>query len=548
MSREVPYRVVVAEDEPLILNNICAKIERENHRFSVAGKALNGQQAWEMIERLKPDALFTDIRMPMMDGLELIRLATERYPSMQIVVISGFDDFAYAQQAIRYGVKGYLLKPVEAEEMNALLRKLDDERQSRSDGREKEQLAEALQTGRQEPDSLRQFENRLFRLSLVHFGHLAGPFASPGLASFYERLWERGSPAAMGKWPWPPSGGTILAVVARSFGRFLVTECESAALTAGGREDGDLASTGNGLEEGVLANEDSSVKHWLDELSRAVAPYPATVAVCRTPVAFQDLYEQAQALVRTIERGAVPGTAQILYPGEEESGGTVSWLRTSEQQKIGVLLQSGKKANFRKEIADLFKQWETERCPQRVVEKRLMHLLQLTHQHSLLLNEAEVSHLEYEMLYKLGEARCLSDIADDVVSLLDSAAFVEEDRDHRDTTELARHIEHYLDENFARTITLADISDQFSFSPSYITKIFKQHHGVGPLKYLISLRIEEAKRLIARHPELSFKEVGSAVGYEDPNYFSRIFKNTTGCSLTDFGRQCRGQEPSGGGE
>jgi len=100
--------------------------------------------------------------------------------------------------------------------------------------------------------------------------------------------------------------------------------------------------------------------------------------------------------------------------------------------------------------------------------------------------------------------------------------------------EVVGQVREFLRENFAREISLEDISRRFNFTSSYLSKIFIKHAGEAPSKYLISLRINEAKYLLANHPELSVKEVAERVGYPDQFYFSRLFKQTTGSTPKEY--------------
>lgn len=118
------YSVVVAEDEPLLLENLIQKIENANMDFHVTGSAQTGAQAYELISELTPDLLITDIRMPVMNGLDLIQKAQMYQPDIDCIIISGYSDFEYAQTAVRYHVHDYLLKPVDIDELTASLRKL----------------------------------------------------------------------------------------------------------------------------------------------------------------------------------------------------------------------------------------------------------------------------------------------------------------------------------------------------------------------------------------------------------------------------------------
>jgi two-component system response regulator YesN len=519
MSMKNEFQVVVAEDEPMILNNICSKIENGHPMFRVAGRAINGVEALELVEKLKPDVLFTDIRMPTMGGIELIREVSVRYPDTQIVVVSGFDDFTYARQALVHGVKDYLLKPVEPEEMKETLGKIQSVLQTKNMTMELDLITSMIMSGHNGDPGSRTFRDLRFHLFFLHFGHVARSLATPGLAAFYHRLWETHGTGLSSLQPGPGSKMWTVSLTL-PFGKF-------------------VAVLDNGWSD---LERDDALRNWLGYLERESAPYPVTICASKETVPFDGLHEKAQTLLMGLEMGAALGKSQILYPMDESTAIPSPWLDMSMQLKLSVIIRSGKKASFRKEIFSLFEQWQQDGIPQRTAEKRLLHLLQLCRQQTLLLSEEEASHLEYEMLYKFYTADSLTDEADELYSLLESVVFADEEKDNRDAGELSDRIEQYLNANFAGTITISDISDKFSFSPSYITKVFKHYKGISPLKYLISLRMEEVKRLIADHPEMSFKDIGTAVGYEDPNYFSRIFKNTTGKSLSEYSQRDSGRE------
>ncbi len=121
---ESDFKIIVAEDEELILNNIVKKIRSLHLGFEVVESAQDGLQALELIKKYSPDVLVTDIRMPVMDGLELARTVSEKYPHIYKIVISGYDEFKYAQEAMKYDVKDYLLKPVDKEALSAALHKI----------------------------------------------------------------------------------------------------------------------------------------------------------------------------------------------------------------------------------------------------------------------------------------------------------------------------------------------------------------------------------------------------------------------------------------
>ena len=103
------YRILLADDEEEVRKAIIRKIDWERLGFLVAGDADNGEEALEKIEQLKPDVVMTDIRMPYMDGLTLTARIRQKYPSIKVLIFSGYDDFEYAQQAIKLNVTEYIL-------------------------------------------------------------------------------------------------------------------------------------------------------------------------------------------------------------------------------------------------------------------------------------------------------------------------------------------------------------------------------------------------------------------------------------------------------
>ena len=129
------YRIMLVDDEEEVRKAMIHKMDWEALGFTVTGDAENGEDALEKLEQLEPDVIMTDIRMPYMDGLTFIARVREQYPFIKILILSGYDDFEYAKQAIKLNVTEYILKPVNGEELAEILRKvrisLDEEIEQR---------------------------------------------------------------------------------------------------------------------------------------------------------------------------------------------------------------------------------------------------------------------------------------------------------------------------------------------------------------------------------------------------------------------------------
>lgn len=118
------YSVVIAEDEELLLHNLIQKVKSSGLGFEVVGQAQTGTQALELVRSLSPDLVITDIKMPMMNGIELLEKIHLNFPTIKVIITSGFSDFDYTKQAIKLKVHDYLLKPIDKEELYASLLKV----------------------------------------------------------------------------------------------------------------------------------------------------------------------------------------------------------------------------------------------------------------------------------------------------------------------------------------------------------------------------------------------------------------------------------------
>ena len=140
------YKVFLVDDEIVVREGVRSSFPWDETEFRLVGEAPDGEIALNMLQDVKPDILITDIRMPFMDGLELCRRVRRSMPWIYIVILSGYDDFAYAREAISLGVKEYLLRPVSGEELLAVLERIaerirEDKRQQANMIAYREQLA-----------------------------------------------------------------------------------------------------------------------------------------------------------------------------------------------------------------------------------------------------------------------------------------------------------------------------------------------------------------------------------------------------------------------
>ena len=118
------YRIMIVDDESAIRNGLRTIIDWEDLGIEVAGEAANGRQALTLIDHFQPHIILTDIKMPEMNGIELLQKVTAEYMHIKVAVLSGFNDFSYVRSAMKIGAANYLLKPVDTEELKSAMKEI----------------------------------------------------------------------------------------------------------------------------------------------------------------------------------------------------------------------------------------------------------------------------------------------------------------------------------------------------------------------------------------------------------------------------------------
>ena len=118
------YKVILVDDEADVISAMEQKIQWNDLGFEVVGSATNGVKALELVEKMQPDVVLPDIKMPYMDGLELAKRLNNDYPNIHIMICTGFDEFEYAKEAVHLEIKEYMLKPINAAELSESLNRL----------------------------------------------------------------------------------------------------------------------------------------------------------------------------------------------------------------------------------------------------------------------------------------------------------------------------------------------------------------------------------------------------------------------------------------
>ncbi|RKN78948.1 response regulator transcription factor [Paenibacillus ginsengarvi] len=492
--------ILLVDDEVALLNGLKKLILKKGADRYAVREAYDGVEALDLMREFDPDILLTDMRMPRMDGLSLIREARSRKPGLLTAVISAYSDYEYIREALLMNATDYLLKPVTAGALHELLERLE-ERAGQQARRQEQDAIGALLRGfpADNPPSL--LNGLKVALLLVCFG----PFLNGG-AELY------------------PDDGQQLSA--------LLDECSA---ESGKPEQRMWIVSGERPNERFVAlaadgsEADSRFRTFTDKLQSAIKnrKKPVTV-VAASGLTLGQLYDAGNRMRKELLRVLVFGKSSLTFLRESGlrkaetprkfAGETAKVMEVIEQRRFDL---------FADELSALMASWESEEATQYVIQQTLFRILAELGDRGL---ERQID-LEMLVSHSLGYAELRHHVSLLFHELFDSP---EQSVKSVQVHTIVGQIEEYLKTNYRQTITLQSLSHEFGLVPNYLSVLFKRELGQTPLEYLVEFRIKEAKRMMDERPDLLLKQVASVVGYSDPLYFSRVFKKITGQSPSEY--------------
>jgi two-component system, response regulator YesN len=517
-------RVVVVDDEPYLLRSVKQSIETAHADFSVVGEALDGEQAIQVIERLRPDIVFTDIRMPIVDGLGLIEELRRRNCEAQPVILSGYQDFDYAKRAMRLEVADYLLKPIDPLALEKLLGELHEKIEGRRKARRQAAL-ESILRNKAAREAVcpagREEEGDLFS----RYEGYACLYVCSGPYCAYSSAWT----AALAE---PSFAVDLEAILARCLDKgedcwVMDVDRANERIVVIGTASG-LASRSYELA--------SRIHHALD-----LPGFSVTTVASHLHGKPDELSSLAPRMRSCLLHRSVFGESRLLRLEDppRRSEGEEGNRAPFQEKPFSVLVLNRRRDQLKQEIGRILKACEAGHCTQYALERQLRRICVL-----LFGLREDPSTPEERIESILGESRGYAEVYDGLCFLVDDL-FDRFDRDRAPTEDLdssMKKVDQYLVSNFSTLSSLETVARLFRMTPSYLSGAYKKSMGVSPLKRITQLRIEKAKELLAMSPRIAIKEISDAIGYDDPYYFSRIFKTVVGRSPSQF-REC-GEPPA----
>ena len=522
-------KVIIADDEKLICRLVQALGDWDALGMEVAGMAENGLEALELIGKVEPDILITDIRMPGCDGLELIRRAKEMRPELEVIIISGYAHFEYAQSAIQYGVGTYLLKPIKKEQLMEALEKMRgrcEARLKRDEGmqRQHENSRNDLNLLRSSlvkdllSDGVPALTHRILR-DTYHFG-TEGDIYQVFLVKIDCDVRKVNSSAAQ----------IVRETVQELFLNGLSEHCEEVLVYFQGYNGYGVMNYGEGKKEQVRKslrecfNQAAAKKNLFGPVEFSLALGPAV----KEPAQIADSLKAAQdALMERL----IEGTGRLLEHVPRESGIDKQGLLEKYVKSMDHVIEVLSLEEAREAVEQLE---EAAMGTEAVCGRELMELV-LSAGRAFITRVAlhDVEEVQQDFSLCCNQCRSGTELFEELGRLQESLLTEAVEARENEATRPIRIAKQYVMQHFHEPITMEDVCEMAGFSTSYFSVLFKKETGEGFAKYLTRVRMEEAKTLL-RETNLPVADICEKVGYSDRKHFTHTFHKATGLNPAEY--------------
>lgn len=459
------YKVYIVDDESWVVESLKASVNWEEYGFKVIGQSYNGFDALDRISVAKPDLVFTDVRMPGLNGLEVIKKINGLLPNTLFIVISGYAEFAYAQKAMQYGAIGYCLKPFDEEEIIRLLQKAKILVEKAHNSIENELLALLESRNRKSIDAMHK---------ILEAGGLLldeGKKIIPVVAIGSERLM------------FPKSAGSMAIKLGLNKYGYLLQYNDEIDLVEQFEQNINENTRGVGVGYAI----ESMEKIWEHMELASIAAYQFFIT------GKPGVYKLDQLQNEDISRLIVMFEDKIIKKNMRDVDKLISETSVGFENGIYNIKQA---FVFYNTLMSILYKGTSEKY-----EDFIFSYEQLIEQFGN----------SFKMLMSLKKS-----ILGDMNSLRN---YTSADIKNNNFREIVK----YIDKNFYKEISIQTISQEFCINPSYICHLFKREMQSTFTDYLSKLRVSYACKLL-KETDLSINEISERAGFNDYFYFSRVFK------------------------
>lgn len=539
-------KVFLVEDEMVIRRGIKNSIDWEKEGYIFCGEASDGELAYPMIIKEKPDILITDIRMPFMDGLELCKLVKKELPNFKILILSGYDEFDYAKEAIRLGVTEYLLKPISSGKLLEALNWVSES--IRREKEDKDLVRKYMEEMRENTEHEKQkfFEQMIAgNLSMADALETGKKYEMNLSAGMYNLLLFR----------------FTLGEENRKSGE-LLGEAEYAIekLTERLEYVFEFQRGVEGWAFLLMADNEEQMSERVKELSKdleEIMKNYSTIAyfggigqpVARLRELEESFREAERALAArfTMELNRIISVEDIRMAQNVDTLDDIEITSFGEIEKTRTMLEKFLNNGAEDEIDEFVDVYINE-LPEENLKSVLMRQYIIMDAYIVMMSfcekiegiEGEMQAQSEELKNSMKTIQTLEEIKNYIRMLLKKIIGVRDTisgRRYSDIIEIAK--DQIRKTYMSDEISLNTIAAEVGMSPSYFSSIFSKEMGKTFVEYLTEIRMDRAKELLMCS-SMKTSEIGYEVGYKDPHYFSYIFKKTQNCTPKEF--RARGKE------
>lgn len=552
-------KVFLVEDEYAIREGIRKSVDWEKHGFELVGEAGDGEVAFPKIMKTQPDILITDIRMPFMDGLELSRLVKKEIPNIKIVVLSGYDDFNYAKEAISIGVEEYILKPVSGENLLKELGKIAEDIITRK--KQEEARIKYLK----DMEEIRILERQRFihdmidgRISMQESIDTGKRLGIDITAAYYSVVLMQIFP----KNPGGPDANEYSGVNEEIY-QNINDKFEGVDHVIPYDQVGDvlvLLEKADSLQE-LENNIDRGIDS-IKTLMRSYRDHIYFISVGKPVERIRDVnISYAEANKKFAERYILSDS--FVFQGEDtpddgikvdeigEKGlsadniniekldiGAID-IRMMSKKVIYNFLRSGTLSEVGDLVDEYFESIGRE-AAESVMLRQYVLIESLISSAALLESLGVDKDRTSEILGDLGDSIKYVDTYDRakeyVTNLLRRVIDYRNALSDKKYTEIIESAKKYIRENYRNEdMSLQSVALSVNVSSNHFSTIFRKETGETFIDFLTGVRMDKAKELLVC-TAIKTSEIGFEVGYRDPHYFSYIFKKTQGVSPKEYRR------------
>jgi two-component system response regulator YesN len=523
------YKVFLVEDEIVTREGIRDNVDWKSAGFEFCGEAPDGEIALSLIEASKPDVLITDIKMPFMDGLQLSKIIREHMPWVKVVILSGHDEFEYAQSAVKLGVTEYLLKPVSAQDLHQVL----------------EGLSATLDREEQERENLKRLQDKFKDTLLLSREKFLLQLVMGGVSSVeaIEQSQQLGLDI-VAKYYLVLLLRIELCDNSQPFDYHEYQKVEQIVSTLAGNNQ-DVFLTKKDMEELVLLIKGESAEQLLEEgtflagLARQEVGNKTTCVLTvemGTPQnRIGDIHHSfAEALVK------VKNQVREARPTNRESGIDQSDLLNMDHIAIKNYIKFGAISDFDDFFAICIQPIARTALKSNLIKHFLFVdiILTVAQFMSDLGGEFDQNILKiHDIEISLSDIKTIEEIEKEMRRIfLDALTFRNSQANHERII-IIHQAKAYIDSHLSDPdLQMNKVATHFNISPSHFSTVFRQEIGETFRDYIGTTRINRAKELL-RTTNLKCSEVAYQSGYNDPHYFIFFLKKKTDLTPQQFRAQ-----------